>query len=79
MQENIAFSESRQTVLCTAVRKGGVEDWDFLWARYLKTDNANEKNSFLGALGCSQEDWILERFLAKALDESSGGLVFTLL
>jgi len=65
-------SESRQTVLCTAVRKGSVEAWDFLWSRYLKTGNANEKNNFLGALGCTQEDWLLERFLGMALNESSG-------
>ena len=65
-------SSSRQTVLCTAIQKGTVEDWDFLWSRYLLTDNANEKNTFLGGLACSQEDWILERFLGMALDESSG-------
>jgi hypothetical protein len=38
----------------------------------LRTDNANEKNTFLGGLACSQEDWVLERFLGMALDESSG-------
>lgn len=44
---------------------------------------ATEKNSILGALGCSQQTWLLNRYLEWSLDSNSGvrkqdsSLVFT--
>lgn len=51
------------TVLCTGIARGDVSQWDFLWQRYLASNNANEKNSILGALACSGEVWLLQRYL----------------
>jgi hypothetical protein len=31
--------------------------------RYLASNNANEKNNILGALACSREVWLLQRYL----------------
>ena len=40
---------------CTAVANGDNAVWDFLFQRYLNGDNANEKSTVLGALGCSTD------------------------
>jgi len=70
--ENPIPSFSRETVLCAALEKGTEEEWDFLFNRFTNSNNANEKNAIIRALGCIKEDWILERYLGMSLDESSG-------
>jgi len=62
----------RSTVLCSAVSGGDVTHWDFLWQRYLASNNANEKNNILSSLSCTQEIWLLDRFLAMSINEESG-------
>jgi len=60
------------SVLCAGVKKGDVSHWDFLWQRYMNSNNANEKVNIMNALACSQDIWVLERYLEMALNESSG-------
>jgi len=60
------------SVLCSAIGKGNVTHWDFLWERYMNSNNANEKVNIMTALACSKEVWILERYLEMALSEESG-------
>eukprot|EP00092_Neocalanus_flemingeri_P026889 GFUD01029145.1.p1 GENE.GFUD01029145.1~~GFUD01029145.1.p1 ORF type:complete len:1053 (+),score=224.11 GFUD01029145.1:199-3357(+) len=60
------------TVLCSGIAKGDVSHWDFLWERYGNSNNANEKVNIMTALSCSNEIWILERYLEMALNEESG-------
>ena len=62
----------RSTVLCTAIARGHVSHWDFLWQRYLASNNANEKNNILGALACSREVWLLQRYLDMSIEPESG-------
>ena len=33
----------KRTILCTAIREGGEEEWDFAFSRYLKSNVAAEK------------------------------------
>ena len=61
--ENPIPNSLRSTVLCTGVARGGVAQWDFLWKRYLASNNANEKNNILGALSCTGEVWLLQKYL----------------
>ena len=61
--ENPIPNSLRGTVLCTGLARGGVKEWDFLWQRYLASNNANEKNSILGALSCTGEVWLLQKYL----------------
>ena len=61
--ENPIPTSLRGTVLCTGVARGGVAQWDFLWKRYLASNNANEKNNILGALSCTGEVWLLQKYL----------------
>jgi len=60
------------TVLCSGIGRGDVSHWDFLWERYINSNNANEKVNIMTALSCSSEIWILERYLEMALNEESG-------
>lgn len=59
-------------VYCTAIRTGNQEEWDFAWERYLQTNVGSDKDIILNALGCSREIWILNRYLYRAMNESSG-------
>jgi len=70
--ENPIPTSLRSTVLCTGVARGGAAHWDFLWQRYLASNNANEKNNILGALSCTGEVWLLQKYLDMSINESSG-------
>ena len=37
----------RQTVMCTAIEKGSETEWDFLFQRFMNSNNANEKNTMI--------------------------------
>ena len=50
----------RSIVYCTAVANGDSNVWQFLFQRYLNGDNANEKSTILGALGCSADAQTLD-------------------
>ena len=65
-------SSTRDSILCAAVAEGDEATWDFVWARYLGSHNANEKLSLLTALACSRQVWILQRFMEMSLTEESG-------
>ena len=51
----------RSTVYCTAIRNGGIDEWDHALARYHYNYTiyiANEKRTLLNALSCTREQWI---------------------
>ncbi|KAK0093218.1 hypothetical protein PV326_014028 [Microctonus aethiopoides] len=58
----------RSTIYCTAIKYGTDEDYDFLWNKYLTTDNPAEKNVIINALGCSKNPSRLEIFLMSAIN-----------
>ncbi|XP_046980763.1 aminopeptidase N-like [Schistocerca americana] len=62
----------KNVVYCTAIRTGGVEEWEFAWERYQSTNVGSERDILLGAMGCSREPWLLNRYLEKAVTEGSG-------
>lgn len=53
----------RSTVYCTAIKHGDQLEWDFAWKQYLASNVASEKKRLLKALGCSQNVWLLSRYL----------------
>ncbi|KAK3095167.1 hypothetical protein FSP39_010973 [Pinctada imbricata] len=57
----------RSTVYCTAIRNGGVEEWDFAYQMYKISNLASEKSRLMSSLACSRETWILSRYLQYAL------------
>lgn len=52
----------RSVAYCTAIRRGGQEDWKFLWKKYLESNCASEQLVILKALGCSRDTTILEKY-----------------
>ncbi|TRY78420.1 hypothetical protein TCAL_01678 [Tigriopus californicus] len=62
----------RSTVYCSAVAEGQSDVWDFLFERYLRGTNGNEKSNILSALGCSSNEETLQRYLALSMDPDSG-------
>jgi len=65
-------SYARSTALCTAIAAGSSSDWDFVYQRYLASNNPTIKVTFLEVLSCSTEDWVLERYLSMSLTEEFG-------
>ena len=65
-------SYARSTALCTAIAAGSSADWDFVYQRYLGSNNPTIKVTFLEVLSCSTEDWVLERYLDMSLTEEFG-------
>ena len=49
----------RHIIYCTAISKGDEREWDFLWERLKKTNNANEKSTILSSLACTKHIWML--------------------
>ncbi|EFN87053.1 Aminopeptidase N [Harpegnathos saltator] len=59
----------RTTTYCIGIRNGISDDWDFLWERYLYSDNAAEQIEIINALGCSLNTTILEKYLKYAISD----------
>lgn len=51
----------------TAIKYGGVKEWDFVYNRYKTSNVASEKLTSLVALSHSREVWILSRFVINDL------------
>ncbi|XP_030752545.1 aminopeptidase N-like [Sitophilus oryzae] len=60
----------RSVVYCTALEHGGEKEWNFLWEKYQHSNVATEKSTLLSVLGCTNELWILSRYLEWSLDDS---------
>ena len=50
----------RKIIYCTAISQGDEKEWDFLWERLTKTNNANEKSNILYSLACTKHIWMLK-------------------
>lgn len=48
-------------IVCTAIREGGEEEWDFAFSRYTKSNVASEKAILLSSMTCSRQPWILSK------------------
>ncbi|XP_048337983.1 aminopeptidase N isoform X2 [Sphaerodactylus townsendi] len=60
----------RSSIYCTAIALGGEEAWDFGWEMFQKATVVSEADKLRSALACSQEPWILQRYLKYTLDPS---------
>ncbi|KAL6254853.1 hypothetical protein P5V15_014192 [Pogonomyrmex californicus] len=59
----------RTAAYCTAMRHGTSEDWEFLWDEYINSNLASDQTVILGALGCTQNTTILEKYLRYAITD----------
>ncbi|CAH1789477.1 unnamed protein product [Owenia fusiformis] len=57
-------------VYCNAIRNGGIAEWDFVYSRFRVENLASERSRLLASLSCSNEPWILSRYLSWTIDEN---------
>jgi aminopeptidase N len=57
---------------CNAIAEGGEKEWDFAWKRYENSNVGSEKANILYALGCTEQVWLLNRYLNMSLTSGSG-------
>jgi len=57
---------------CNAIAEGGQKEWDFAWERYKNSNVGTEKANILSALSCTDEVWMLNRYLNMSLTAGSG-------
>ncbi|XP_063952709.1 aminopeptidase N-like [Lytechinus pictus] len=70
--ENYVISNNlKTTIWCNGIREGGQSEWEFGWNQYLTSKDSSEKSSWLSALGCSRQPWILNRYLMYTIAEDS--------
>uniref|UniRef100_A0A8D8UND7 Aminopeptidase n=1 Tax=Cacopsylla melanoneura TaxID=428564 RepID=A0A8D8UND7_9HEMI len=53
---------------CGQIKTASLDEWSFLYKRYLTIDTPSEKINILRALGCSKDPSILNHFLSLAFD-----------
>ncbi|XP_058150673.1 aminopeptidase N [Dasypus novemcinctus] len=58
----------RSTVYCNAIALGGEEEWNFAWEQFQKATVVNEADKLRSALACSNQVWILNRYLSYTLN-----------
>lgn len=68
--ENIVPKDLRGVVYCTTLKGGGEAEWDFLWQKYQNSNVATEKTTILSSLGCTEEIWLLSRYLEWSLNDT---------
>uniref|UniRef100_A0A182N0H6 Aminopeptidase n=1 Tax=Anopheles dirus TaxID=7168 RepID=A0A182N0H6_9DIPT len=62
----------RPVVYCNAIRHGNESQWGFLWRRYLQSNVGSEKIMIIGALSCTRDVRLVERFLQWSINGTSG-------
>uniref|UniRef100_A0A8C7SI04 Aminopeptidase n=1 Tax=Oncorhynchus mykiss TaxID=8022 RepID=A0A8C7SI04_ONCMY len=67
-ENNTIHPNLRQTVYCSAIAAGGVEEWDFAWRMYREASIASEADKLMYSLACTRVPWLLNRYLNYCLD-----------
>ncbi|KAJ8889378.1 hypothetical protein PR048_008877 [Dryococelus australis] len=61
-----------RVVYCTALRHGGVNEWNHLWRRYEASNVGTEQVLLISVLGCTAHEAIINRYLTLSISEHSG-------
>uniref|UniRef100_A0A803SKM2 Aminopeptidase n=1 Tax=Anolis carolinensis TaxID=28377 RepID=A0A803SKM2_ANOCA len=59
----------RSSIYCSAIRTGDEAAWDFAWQMFRNATVVSEADKLRSALACSQETWILQRYLQYTLSD----------
>jgi len=65
---NLVSGTYRSDVYCAAIRSGGIKEWDFAWDQYLASDSAQHQTSLRFGMSCSNDPWIINRYLERTLN-----------
>nr|XP_002730532.1 PREDICTED: aminopeptidase N-like [Saccoglossus kowalevskii] len=62
--DNAIRDEVRPTVYCTAIKHGGVEEWEFAYTQVIEGSlGLIEIKRLQNAMGCTRMSWLLQRYL----------------
>ncbi|KAM6937383.1 aminopeptidase N-like [Xenentodon cancila] len=64
---NVIHPNLRYTVYCSAIAAGGAVEWNFVWSQFKKASIAIEAEKLRSALACTQQPWLLNRYLTYSL------------
>lgn len=67
-QHNPIHPNLKNTVYCSAIAFGGVEEWDFAWTMFKDATLASEASRLRAAMACTKAPWLLNRYLEYTLD-----------
>ncbi|XP_038078352.1 endoplasmic reticulum aminopeptidase 1-like [Patiria miniata] len=59
----------KNAVYCAGIKYGSRDDWDFCWKQYQTTLVASEKRVLLSALSCTNDPFLINRYLYYSMDE----------
>nr|CAD7599193.1 unnamed protein product [Timema genevievae] len=66
------LADVSSTVYCNALRHGGHNEWNHLWARYMSSNVGTEQVLLLNVLGCSNNEHIINSYLSLSITPDSG-------
>lgn len=67
-QQNPIHPNLRSTVYCNAIAEGSEVEWDFAWEQFRNATLVNEADKLRSGLACSNQVWILNRYLSYTLN-----------
>uniref|UniRef100_A0A8D1QTW9 Aminopeptidase n=1 Tax=Sus scrofa TaxID=9823 RepID=A0A8D1QTW9_PIG len=67
-ENNPIHPNLRSTIYCNAIAQGGQDQWDFAWGQLQQAQLVNEADKLRSALACSNEVWLLNRYLGYTLN-----------
>ncbi|XP_028017811.2 aminopeptidase N [Balaenoptera acutorostrata] len=66
-QNNPIHPNLRSTIYCNAIAQGDQKEWDFAWRQLQQVQLVNEADKLRSALACTNEVWLLNRYLSYTL------------
>ncbi|XP_034829877.1 aminopeptidase N-like [Maniola hyperantus] len=61
----------QMTVFCSGLRGGSAQNFDFLWNRYLASQDSSEQAILLNSLGCTSNETLRSQYLNQVIDDNS--------
>ena len=59
----------KDVILTAGIREGGSQEWEFLWNKYIKSQNPTEQATILSALAYAKQPWLIQLYLSRSLKE----------
>lgn len=66
---SVPVPDLKDVILTAGIREGGQTEWDFLWNKYVTSENPTEQATILSALSYTKEPWLIRLYLEKSLTE----------
>ncbi|CAG0888889.1 unnamed protein product [Cyprideis torosa] len=70
--EPLLSPNTKSIVFCNGIKKGGETAFNFAYAHMLRTNIPQERSMLLSKLACTEESWLLSKYLGMLFDNTSG-------